>query len=832
MNNIEFKSTGNLTASATIARDEFESFIFKFLHVAAAIALPGSLLVIVIQRLADSANIASALALLVAAFSMYFLAFRSFYRFKLRGFVNVSAILARDKILAKEKCNIFLSLSPDLAKAMLHMEYAKNGFSTDQILKKIASSADIYFVLNRLGVGKDSFVQFQSDKLLLNDKLWLSALDIAIRFGHFGIDSVDLLLAIILVDKKLAASFDQFGAGPEDISNVIVWRDHINARVRENEGFLNPKRLHFSGGIGRDWAYGYANYLRRFAVDITESINRFGYNLEIVGKDDETKAIEQALAKGTNANAIVVGDPGVGKRTVVMNFINKVALGETSQSLAFRHIYEVKTEYLLSGIENQGEAAERLTGVFDEASRAGNIIIFIDNIASLLSSGEAGEINASEVLLKYLSVPNMSFVFTMDTMDYNSIIGANKTLMEKIEKVEVAEPSPQDLIQILEKSVFAVEYHDKCYVTYETIKEVIRSANKYILNLPNPEKSINLLESVCSKAVAERGETMVLPKDVENFISQRYKVPGLASDKAEKEKLLNLENKMHQSVVGQDRAISAIANAMRRSRSGVTDSAKPIGSFLLLGPTGVGKTETAKTLARIYFGDESRMIRFDMSEYQNKEDVYRLIGSSIHGENETGTLATTVLNNPFSLVLLDEIEKAHPDILNLFLQVLDEGILTSGMGQKISFANTIIIATSNAGSNFIRESVETGMPLTDIESQLLDQVQKDGIFKPEFLNRFSAAIVFHPLDMEQTKQVAVRMIAKLQQNVLKNQGVTFTVDDQALTTLAQLGYSPEMGARPMARVISEKIENLLAKKLLSGELQHGQTFNITQAEIA
>jgi ATP-dependent Clp protease ATP-binding subunit ClpA len=321
------------------------------------------------------------------------------------------------------------------------------------------------------------------------------------------------------------------------------------------------------------------------------------------------------------------------------------------------------------------------------------------------------------------------------------------------------------MIRILEDTIPLIEYKSKVFITYEAIKEVISAADKYIVNLPNPEKSINLLDSVASHAVRERGRTVLLPKDVLSYVSDKYEVPAGEASQKEKENLLNLEQIMHQRVVGQTEAINAISNAMRRARAGVTDSKKPIGSFLFLGPTGVGKTETAKALASAYFGKEDKMIRFDMSEFQNKEDIYRFIGSSIGGEAVQGALTTQVREHPFSLLLFDEIEKAHRDILDLFLQMLDEGVITDGFGRKVSFSNTIIIATSNAGANLIRESIKSGTDYEKTKKILLDYLQQNNIYRPEFLNRFSGVIAFSPLSREEIYKICQMQIERLEATI-------------------------------------------------------------------
>ncbi|OQA03168.1 MAG: ATP-dependent Clp protease ATP-binding subunit ClpC [bacterium ADurb.Bin400] len=508
-----------------------------------------------------------------------------------------------------------------------------------------------------------------------------------------------------------------------------------------------------------------------------------------------------------------------------------MATGEIDEGLAFKHLIEVDINLLLSGYGGLGDAANRLTRLFNEALQAGNCILFIDNFESLLSTEGAGSINAIDVLLPFLESPGIHIIGTTDVASYNQFIRTNTALSERLTRVSVEEANTAETIRILEDTVPMIEHRTGSLISYEAIKETVKVANKYIMDVPNPEKSINVLDGATAHATSERGKTIVLPKDVLSYISIKHDIPATEVEDDEKQKLLHLEEEMHRNVVGQDEAIKAIAGALRRVRAGVTDSKKPIGSFLFLGPTGVGKTETAKSLARAYFGDADRMIRFDMSEYQNKEDIYRLIGSNV-GQDVQGLLATAVREKPFSLLLFDEIEKAHPDILDLFLQILDEGHMTDGMGRKVAFSHTIIIATSNAGANLIRESIQGGVEYNKTKLALLDYLQRENIYRPEFINRFTQVVAFAPLSLQEIAQVAALMLAKLQDTVYANRGIKVVVTTEAAAMLAQLGYDPQMGARPMARIIQEKVENFLATKILAGELNKGDSVTISPADLS
>jgi ATP-dependent Clp protease ATP-binding subunit ClpA len=407
----------------------------------------------------------------------------------------------------------------------------------------------------------------------------------------------------------------------------------------------------------------------------------------------------------------------------------------------------------------------------------------------------------------------------------------NPGMVEKFSRITMIEPNENELVRILEDTLPLIEHNTSSMICYEAIKETLKAADRYIMNVPEPERSISLLEGAATKAASVRGKTIVLPKDISDYVSEKYNVPTGEVEEKEKGKLISLEKIMHQNVIGQNEAISAIANAMRRARAGITESKKPIGSFLFLGPTGVGKTETAKALAEAYFGYKDKMIRFDMSEYKNQEDIYRLIGSNLGDEEFPGALTTAVRENPFSLLLFDEVEKANKEILDLFLQMLDEGFITDGSGRKVSMTNTIIIATSNAGANLVRESIKNGIQYDKVKENLLDNIQKEGIFRPEFLNRFTGVIAFSPLSPSEILSVAKLMISRLAASIQQNKNISLSFAPNVIERLAQLGYNPQMGARPMERIIQEKVENLLANKILTGELKKGDNYTVSLKDI-
>lgn len=735
------------------------------------------------------------------------------------------------KIDSQEGFNLFAIFSYELAKAVYKLFHSSKDCSSKELAAAVINSKDMDFILVRLGIGKKAILnELQDYKAQYSAKqIILRSRDFAIAESHSQVEVGDVFAALCEMEKFFQEILVNLKLDIKDIVNVVYWQTILVRNLKKERKIFAAEKLHLNGGIGKDWAFGFTPFLNQFSNDITVAIKEHGLGIELIGHEREIEQIKEVLLKQTGGNAIVVGEAGVGKRTTVLGFAQKVTEGKTESGLDFQHLVKLDLDRIISS--NPEEIVNRLNGIFNEASYAGNIIIFIENIDNLLASGDAGKINAAEVLLPFLESSEMRVIGTCDISSYNKYIAGNPAIDQRFTRITINEPSSEEMIRILEDTIPIIEYNSKTIISYEAIKETIKAADKYILNLPNPEKSINLLDGTAVRAFSERGKTIVLPKDILNYVSEKFEIPAMEVNADEKQKLLDLEVQMHQRVIGQTEAIKAIANAMRRARAGITDSKKPIGSFLFLGPTGVGKTETAKALASSYFGSDENMIRFDMSEYQNEEDIYRLIGSNIREENSQGALTTAIREHPFSLLLFDEIEKANPNILDLFLQILDEGILTDGQGRKVAFSNAIIIATSNAGANLIRESIKDGSNYDLTKKNLIDYLQKENIYRPEFLNRFTSVIAFSPLSKEEIGKVAVLMIDNLSKDISKNKGITLTVSSDAIKKLADLGYDPEMGARPMARVIQEKLEDLLATKILSGELDKGQSYNIDLADI-
>lgn len=837
-NTVKIQPQGTIIAKAVAINGIVSNFLFLLIFFIIWMAGIASMVVLMAKYagfLTMDSGVLWLSNLFLVVFLIYF-ALRSFYLSKIKHPKPLDLNKAMELIKGGNSVNLYSLFSFELARIWKSfLANDPSGQNSDLLIGTLLDSRDLDFILMRLGYNRDAVLPYLKkfpDKVDVVGNA-IRALEIAVAESHHQIETGDMFIALSEKEQSLINFLSDINVETADLANIVYWQTSvIRNHIKYQRRVFDPDNLHLTGGVGRDWVYGFTPLLKQYAHDITASIAERGINLEIVGHNREIAQMEESLTRGHGGNVLLVGEAGVGKKTTLLGFAQKVYEGRAAGDLNNKHVVEIDLDALLAGAGDGGEITQRITAIFNEAAYAGNMIVFVENIQNLFSSGDAGKVNAVEVLLPFLEVPGLYIVGSCDISSYSKYIATNSKLVESFSRVDIEEPILKEMYRILEDAIPAIEYHTNSLISYSAIKEAIRDADKYIMNIPNPEKSINLLDGATAKASSARGQTIITAQDIDKYVAEKYDVPSVDAGEEEKQKLLNLENTMHQRVVGQRQAIDAIANALRRARAGVVDSKKPIGSFLFLGTTGVGKTETAKALAEAYFGDSEKMIRFDMSEFQNKQDIYRFIGSNMGEQEEPGLLTTAVREHPFSLLLFDELEKANPDILNLFLQILDEGHLTDGSGRKVSFTNTIIIATSNAGSQLIRQSIDSGIQYETLRKQLLNYIIDNSIYRPEFINRFSGVIVFSPLSQAEVKEIAALMIKNLATDLYKNKGVKMRVAGDAVAYLAQLGFDPTMGARPMARVIEEKLEDMLAKRLLSGEINKGDEITVTRQDFS
>jgi ATP-dependent Clp protease ATP-binding subunit ClpC len=572
---------------------------------------------------------------------------------------------------------------------------------------------------------------------------------------------------------------------------------------------------------------GKKSVLEQYGIDLTQEA-KDGKLDPIAGRDKEIERVVHILLRRSKNNPIIIGEAGVGKTAIVEGLAEAMVTGKAPKELADKKIIQLDLASLVAGASHRGEFEERLRDVIKETIAAeGQIILFIDEIHTLIGAGDTdGALDASNIIKPYLARGQMRIIGTTTTSEYRKHFEKDKAFERRFQSVLVDEPSEEAALLMLQ--VLRPKYEKFHGVTFsdETLKDAVHLSKKYIGERFLPDKAVDLLDEAAADVKLQHGEgkrqeTAVNKEDIEKVVSSWTGIPITKLTEDEGEKLLHLADLIHKRLIGQDEAVQAVTEAVQRGRIGLSSASRPIASFIFLGPTGVGKTELAKTLAEILFGKEDAMIRLDMSEYMEKHEVAKLIGAlpGYVGYEEGGQLTEAVRRKPYSIVLLDEIEKAHPDVFNILLQLLEDGRLTDNKGNTISFKNTIIIATSNIGSALIQQQMskahgteeEYQKDFAQLNTLLSDELHK--FFKPELLNRFDEIVVFKPLAQADMASIAKNNVAKTA-HLLQEQGYDLQITQSALMQLAQEGYDPVYGARPLRRLIQTSIENPIAVKII------------------
>ena len=606
----------------------------------------------------------------------------------------------------------------------------------------------------------------------------------------------------------------------DDLMRGVRWQQNIRDLVSQSK---SPKR---TGGIARDWSFGYIPLLTRFGQNISEQMGQsssFSVNVSA-----HTAVLDQLVSTFGTAgrqNAVLVGAAGVGKTTIVHAFAERLldASSPLPDDLKFRQVFILDSSALIAAAPGRGELENLIMQVLAEAYSAKNIIICLDNAQLFFEEG-IGSVDLSNVLLPILEAGRLRIILTMDEQRYLQIGQRNGALVNALNRIVVDASDKDETIRIMQNQLIMTEYQRKVRYRYQALEEAYRLSERYVHDLAMPGRAIKLLESASS--YADGG--IVTSQSVQQAIEQTMNIKvGVASSDDEREKLLHLEDLIHTRMINQTRAVGVVSDALRRARAGVRDQNRPIGTFLFLGPTGVGKTELAKALADVYFDGENRIIRVDMNEYVRPDDVMRLIAD---GSNDPMSLTAQAMKQPFSVVLLDEIEKAHPQVLSTLLQLLDEGILRDERNREVSFRDAIIIATSNAGADRIREYIERGYQLEQFEKQFIDELINTNQFRPEFLNRFDEIVTFRPLSKDELVQVIDLMIGGINKT-LALQKISVNVAHDAKLFLVDHGYDPRLGARPMRRVVQRAVENTVAKQMLEGTVVPGSVIDINLQQV-
>jgi ATP-dependent Clp protease ATP-binding subunit ClpC len=779
------------------------------------------------------------------SFSLIFLIFSIFF-FLLECFFNIRLKNPKPKnalesaILNPSESNLAEFLDLEAASSI----WQAINFSKKRKLSEIPSEAILYFLLSN----KDQKINFVFGRGLLDSRAlknrlegYLDGLKGEGFSGEFSADSNsvileaakfaqgrnkerigsgDILVAQAKIDPTFKKALIDSNLKKEDIENLVIWFESVEKKIERKRKFWEYENLMSWGSLGRDWAAGYTITLDQFSMDWLGGIKLYGIE-EMIGHERELLQMERILSRDEASNVLLIGEPGAGRMKIVQELAKRAFFNLSSPQINSKRIINLDVVSILAQGQSQNKVEEIMEKVFKEAVMAGNVILVIDDFHNFIGQKpQPGVVDISGLISRYLSLPQFQMIAIANFPGFHRFIEPS-SILNLFEKVEVLELTDKETILALANRVPYFEKKGKIFISYPAIRDIIKYSSRYLPQLPFPKKAIDLLDEISVYVTRYTKSRIVLPEHVARIISDKTQIPVGEVAIKEKEILLNLEKLLHERIINQEEGVKEISTALRRARAEITVRKGPMGCFLFLGPTGVGKTETTKALAEIYFGSENRMIRLDMSEFQAIKDIPRLIGSA----NEEGLLTTKVREDPFSLVLLDEFEKAHPNILNLFLQVFDEGHLTDGLGRKVSFLDTIIIATSNAGYKVILEALKNKTPWLEVKQKLLDYFFAQGIFRPELINRFDGVIIFKPLTKENLLAIAELLLQKLKKN-LKEKEIEFVITPELKEKIVELGYDPVFGARQMRRVIQDKIENVLAEAILGDEIKRGERVTV------
>ena len=663
------------------------------------------------------------------------------------------------------------------------------------------------------------------------------------RLGHCYVGTEHLLMGILREADSAGARILVAAGG--DLNKIytdimdVFGRPEYKPRPQQGAPRAQPRRA------------AETKTLDQYGRDLTE-LAAAGRMDPVIGRDREIERAIQILSRRSKNNPVLIGEPGVGKTAVAEGLAQRIADGSVPEDLKCKRIVSVDLTAMLAGTKYRGDFEERVKCVLQEVQRSGSVILFIDELHTIVGAGSAeGAIDAANILKPALGRGELQIIGATTLEEYRKYIEKDAALERRFQPVRIAEPTPEQSLQILRGLRARLEAHHRLKITDEALDKAVALSVRYIGDRWLPDKAIDLVDEAASRvrmqalvhpervhtletqlaAAAAEMERAVTGEDVAEIVSLWTGIPVAGITSSESQQLLQMEASLRRRVVGQEEAVCAVSNAIRRSRVGLGDPNRPIGSFLFLGPTGVGKTELCRALAEALFGDEQALIRVDMSEYMERHSVSRLIGSppGYVGHEEGGQLTEKVRRKPYAVVLFDEIEKAHEDVFNLLLQVMEDGQLTDSLGRKVNFRNAVVVMTSNVGAKAITDSrrslgfaqqtgADAGRTDAEIRSMVMSDLKKT--FRPEFLNRVDEIIVFHKLTRADTRRIAQKLLGTVNRR-MERAGVELRVPDAALDALSATGYDPVYGARPLRRAIQSTIADQAAGMLLDGSLRRG-----------
>jgi ATP-dependent Clp protease ATP-binding subunit ClpC len=692
--------------------------------------------------------------------------------------------------------------------------------SPQQIAEAAMSVSGGHFFIVRFGIGPTFLTELSSKLPEKSGAIWQRANQLKEQFGARVINAPMLITALVEHIPGKDQLLAKLQLDSSDLVQGVAWYEHIIQVVQTQH------QQKAAGGIGRDWSFGYTPLLERFAQNISNTVLRGGLLTREV--DDHQAILRQittVLSGGGRRNVALIGPTGTGKTTLVYALAQQLMLPTSGvpKELAYRQVLALDPASLIALARGRGDLENLVQQLFIEALKAKNIVIFLDDAQLFLQDG-TGSVDLSNLLLPILDGGALRIILAMDEQQWLRLAQKNAALAQHINRLNVAPLDKQQTMLVLQDQLLLMEYRYKVTYMYQALEEAYRLGERYVQDQAMPGKAITLLEAAAQ-----------LPKDglvtvgsVQQSVEKAYGIKvGGTQGVDERNTLLNMEELIHQRMINQKRAVSVVSNALRRARAGVRNQDRPIGTFMFLGPTGVGKTELAKALAAVYFGGEDHLVRVDLNEFGQPQDVDRLIAD---GAKDPNSLIAQISKQPFSVVLLDEIEKAHENVLNTLLQLLDEGVLRDINNRAVSFKDAIVIATSNAGADKIRQYIAAGKQLEQFEQQFINELIDSNQFKPEFLNRFDEIVLFRPLETAELLQVVDLIIASVNKS-LANQKVSVQLADDAKQLLVKTGYDPRLGARPLRRVVQRAVEDLVAKRMLLGQAPAGSIITISLQDV-
>jgi len=674
--------------------------------------------------------------------------------------------------------------------------------------------------LARAGVSNNDFENFLNNRASV-----VSGDEIRCQNTLNQVAVKDFILAIFERDTELQKFMFTNSIQKKEAIGISEWISESMEHNRDIERWWSRESLLKVPSIGQDLAYGMTFNLDKYRRPLTSKL--FGhYDIYSSYGVKEVKMLENILSRSKDANVIIVGDD-LSANTDILSHLDKMIFeGDISASLNHKKVILFDYDRFVAINSKKSLFELEFINVMQEAISAGNVILAIADLPRFTQSTEGIGVDLPSLLSPFLESNKLQIVALATTELYHKVLEKNTIISQHFETILMANIDDSNTVKVIQNEIVDVE-NAGMFFTYPAVMAIVNTAERYFSSGVMPDKAVDLLMEIIPK-LQSQGKNIVEDKDVYELIQTKTGIPVGNIGEKEKEILLNLEGVLHKRIVGQDDAIKAISNAVRRSRSGINSPDRPMGSFLFLGPTGVGKTETTKALAEVFFGPRASILRLDMSEYSTGDSVSKLIGSFTTGQ--AGVLSSMVSENPYGVLLLDEFEKTTKEVMNIFLSILDEGFFSDMAGKKINARNLIIIATSNAGSEKIREIMNSGESLDDNRDIIINKLISDGIFRPEFINRFDGVVLFHPLASQHLWRIAELMLGKLKLR-LGEKGINLVIDNTLIDYVVTKGSDQKFGARPMNRVIQERIEDIISRKIIEGNAPRGSDIILTKEDL-